>query len=91
MSDSELHDFLRDARGETEEARFERDAAAGLIPEAEYARRIRLVGRPESPLVVRVGFRSADGWENYFAEYESDVDGSLPMAPGIADDRPSTI
>ena len=83
MSDSELHDFLRDARGESEEAQFERDAAAGLIPEAEYARRIRLVGRPESPLVVRRGFRSADGWEKYFAGYKPVFDGPLPMAPDL--------
>lgn len=88
---SDLNDFLREARIESEEAQFERKAAVGIIPEAEYARRIRLVGRPESPLVVRVGFRSADGWEKYFAAYDPVVDGALPMAPNSADDGPSTL
>jgi len=80
---SDLNEFLQEAHFEAKEAQFERDAAAGLIPEAEYARKIQLVGRPESPLVVRVGFRSADGWEKYFAEYEPDFDGPLPMAPDL--------
>lgn len=79
---SDLNDFLREARNESEEAQFERDAAAGLIPEAEYARKIRLVGRPESPLVVRVGFRSAAGWEKFFGGYKAES--ALPMAPDLA-------
>lgn len=83
MSESELHDFLREAHSESEDAQFERDAAAGLIPEAEYARKIRLVGRPESPLVVRRGFRSEDGWEQYFSGYKPAFDGPLPMAPDL--------
>lgn len=79
---SGLNDFLREARFESDEAQFERDVESGLIPEAEYAQKIRLVGQESSPLAVHRGFKSADGWEKFFTEYKPD-DGPLPMAPEL--------
>jgi hypothetical protein len=41
---SDLNDFLRAAKVEAEEQRFQRDHAAGLIPVSELIGRVRFVG-----------------------------------------------
>ena len=60
---SDLNEFLKAAKGEVSAAQFERDVAAGLISDLENGRRLRLVGNPNAPLAVHVGFRTVAAWQ----------------------------
>jgi hypothetical protein len=77
---SNLQEFLRAARTETEEHRFQRDYAAGLIPVEEIVGRVRFVGNPRSPLAVPYHFRTDEDWYAHYGKREFDFE-SRPEPP----------
>ena len=76
---SDLNDFLRAARVETEEQRFQRDHEAGLIPVSELIGRVRFVGNPHAPLAVPYQLSDSD-WYAYYGGRSFDFD-SKPEPP----------
>ena len=76
---SDLNDFLRAARVETEEQRFQRDYDAGLIPVEELIGRVRFVGNPHAPLAVPYQL-SDQAWNDYYGNREFDFE-LKPEAP----------
>jgi hypothetical protein len=76
---SDLNDFLRAAKVEAEEQRFQRDHAAGLIPVSELIGRVRLVGNPRAPLAVPYQL-SDKNWIEFYGDRRFDFD-SKPEPP----------
>lgn len=62
---SDLGEFLREAKAKVSAAKFERDVEAGLITDLENGRRLRLVGNPNAPLAVHVGFQTVEAWQAF--------------------------
>ena len=80
---SDLNDFLRAAKVEAEEQRFQRDYEAGLIPVEELIGRVRLVGNPRSPLAVPYHFRTLQDWVDYYGNREVDYDKKYEPPPPL--------
>ena len=80
---SNLKDFLRAARTETEEQRFQRAHDQGLIPPEELIGRVRLVGNPRSPLAVPYHFRTVQDWVDYYGNREVDYDRNAEPPPPL--------
>jgi len=74
---SDLDKFLREARCKVSAAAFDRRLAAGQVSEEELANQIVFVGNPESPLVVKRGFKTVDAWYRYWSNYVPDYDPDL--------------
>jgi hypothetical protein len=68
---SNLQEFFRSAKTETEEQRFQRDYDAGLIPIEQL---LGLVGNRRSPLAVPYHFRTDQDWYDYYSKLEIDYD-----------------
>jgi hypothetical protein len=84
---SDLRDFLDEAKAEVDSNQFDLDVAAGRIPEAEIANRVRFVGQPESPLVVHFGFRTMAAWAAHYSELAPCISEPLPAPPELVSDR----
>jgi hypothetical protein len=75
---SDLNDFLRAAKVETEEQRFQRDYEAGLIPVEELIGRVRFVGIPRG---LAVPYQLSDqDFQAYYLNSSFDFD-SKPEPP----------
>jgi hypothetical protein len=59
---SDFNEFLKAAKAEVSAAQFDRDVVAGKISDLENGRRLRLVGNPDAPLAVHVGFKTVEAW-----------------------------
>jgi hypothetical protein len=84
---SDLNEFLREAKAETEDQRFQLDYEAGLIPLEELIGRVRFVGNPRSPLAVPYHLSDQD-WIDHYANRRFDFDSKPepPPLPGVGID-----
>jgi hypothetical protein len=74
---SDLNDFLRAAKVEAEEQRFQRDHAAGLIPVSELIGRVRFVG---GGLAVPYQLSDQD-FHAYYSNRSFDFDSKPELPP----------
>lgn len=84
---SDLREFLEEAKVEVDSNQFDLDVAAGRIPEAEIANRVRFVGQPESPLVVHFGFRTMAAWAAHYSGLAPCISEPLPAPPELIPDK----
>ena len=81
---SDLNDFLRAAREESEEQRFERDYEAGLVPVEKLIGRVRLVGdRGGGGLAVPYQLSDQD-FQAYYSNRSFDFDSKPELPPPLA-------
>jgi hypothetical protein len=76
---SDLNEFVKAAKEEAEEQRFERDYEAGLIPVEELIGRVRFVGNPREGLAVPYHLTDRD-WIEFYGDRRFDFD-SKPEPP----------
>jgi hypothetical protein len=80
---SDLNDFLRAAKVEAEEQRFQRDYEAGLIPVEELIGRVRFVGKPRGGLAVPYQLSDQD-FQAYYSNRSFDFDSKPEPPPPIS-------
>lgn len=80
---SDLNEFVKAAKVEAEEQRFQLDCEAGLIPVQELIGRVRFVGNPRAALAVPYHLTDQD-WIDHYGDRRFDFDDKPEPPPPLA-------